>query len=115
MDTFTPEHKKEVEKLIVDSTIDALEAEIIKEDDLKPIADFVLSKIDLIKNEDELIAFLEELAAKWKFFQPIERFVEGQKQHTEEVKSVDEAQDLIKSGNIDEALQILKAAENGGI
>lgn len=115
MDTFTPEHKKEVEKLIVDSTLDALEAGAIKEEDLKPIADYVLSKIDIIKNEDELIAFLEELASKWTFFLPIERFVEGQKQHTQEVKSVDQAQDLIKTGNIDEALQILKAADSGGI
>ncbi len=55
---FTEEHKKKVEKMIVDTTIDALGVGVIQESELKPIADFVLAKIDVIKNQDELIAFL---------------------------------------------------------
>ncbi len=108
---FNQEEKKKIEKMIVDSSIDALEAGHIKEYDLSVIADFVLSKIDSIKTADELRTFLEELASKWKFFHPIEQFFEGEIQHEEEKKVVSAAEVFAKQGNVDSALAALKTAE----
>lgn len=108
---FTSEKKKTVEKMIVDSMIDAVGAGIVPEEELTSISDFVLTRIDAIKNEDELVIFLVELSQKWSFFLPIERFIEGEAKEAEDKKSVDKAENLIKDGQIDQALQVLKAAE----
>lgn len=105
--------KDNIEKMIVDATIDALEARIIGEGELQSIASFILSKIDGIKTSDELKLFLEELVGKWSFFHPVEQFLEGEVQKKEETQSVNAAEDLIKSGQIDEALKVLKATEGG--
>lgn len=111
---ITKERKDKIEKMIVDATIDALEAGIIKESELQPIASFILSKIDAIKNPEELKAFLEELVGKWSFFHPVEQFLEGEDQKKEEQASVHTAEDMIKNGQIEEALKVLKATEGGG-
>ena len=110
----TKEQKDKIEAMIVSTAIDALEAGAITEDTLKPIADFVLGKIDEIKTDAELMQFLKELEEKWPFFTPVEKFMQGQLQQAGEKISIDEAQGLIKSGQIDEALQVLKAADTGG-
>ncbi len=106
----TAEEKKKIEKMIVDTSIDALEAGAIKEYDLSVIADFVLQKIDTATTMDQMRAFLEELAAKWQFFLPIERFLEGEIQHVGEMKAITQAQALAKQGNVDQALAAIKSA-----
>ncbi|MGE5041631.1 MAG: hypothetical protein ACM3IJ_01875 [Candidatus Levyibacteriota bacterium] len=108
---FTQEHKKNVEKMIVDAAIDALGAQMIPESELQPIAAFVLGKIDLIKTVEELTEFLKELTAKWSFFLPIERFLEAEVKHEGEKELIDKAEDLVKNGNVNEALEVLKSAE----
>lgn len=112
---FTEEKKKEVEKMIVDTAIDALGAGVITEDELQPIAGFVLSRIDSIKTEEELVTFLTELSEKWKFFLPVERFLEAEVKEEQEKKTVTYAEDLIKSGDINKALNVLKTADKGGM
>lgn len=109
---FTEDKKKEVEKMIVETCIDALEAELIVAEDLQTIAHFVLEHIDTIKSEDELIVFLTKLADKWKFFLPIERFLEAEIKHEEEKVYVQKAEDLAKQGDIEEALATIKQVEN---
>lgn len=108
---FTQEQKKQIEKMIVNTSIDALEAGAIQEAELQEIAKFVLLKIDAIKTEAELVVFLEELAVKWKFFLPIERFLEGEIKHEEEQKFIVQAEDLAKTGHVDEALAAIRQAE----
>ncbi len=106
----TPEEKKKIEKMIVDTSIDALEAGAIREYDLSVIADFVLKKIDTVKTQEEMRVFLEELATKWQFFLPIERFLEGEIQHVGEMKAITQAQAHAKEGNVESALAAIKAA-----
>lgn len=110
---ITKERKDKIEKMIVDAAIDALGAGVIQESELQPIAAFVLSKIDEVKTSEDLKIFLEELAGKWKFFHPVEKYLEGEEQKHDEQVSVTEAQDLVKTGHLDEAIQVLKAAEGG--
>ncbi len=111
---FTQDHKKKVEKMIVDATIDALGQEIIPESELQPIAQFVLAEIDAIKTMDELTNFLEELSARWNFFLPIERFLEAEVRHEDEKELITKAEDMIKNGDVNQALEVLKAAEQKG-
>lgn len=106
----TPEEKKKIEKMIVDTSIDALEAGAIREYDLSVIADFVLQKIDTAQTMDQMREFLEELASKWHFFLPIERFLEGEMQHDGELKAITQAEALAKQGNVDQALAAIKSA-----
>lgn len=109
---FTQDKKKEVEKLLIEATIDALEAQLIQPEDLQTIAQFVLKYIDAIKTESELITFLTQLAEKWKFFLPIERFLEAEIKHEEQQVYIQKAEDLAKQGDIEEALAAIKQAEN---
>lgn len=109
---FTDERKKQIEKMIVEASIDALEAKLIQTEDLQPIAQFVLAQIDTIKTEEELVAFLTQLAEKWKFFLPIERFLEAEIKHEEEQVFINQAEGFAKNGNIDEALAAIRKAEN---
>lgn len=112
MNTFTEEHKKQIEKMIVDASIDALEVNAIKEEELGDIAEFVLARIDAIQTTNDLEVFLKELVGKWKFFHPIEQFMEAQQKHEEEKVYVTKAEEYAKHGNVEEALAAIRQADN---
>jgi hypothetical protein len=105
---FTDEKKKELEKQIVEIAISALEGGAITENVLGDISQFVLSRIDTIKNENELAYFLEDLSERWKIFSPLYKEQKGLEQEEKDEPAVDKAEALVKSGNIDGAIQIMK-------
>lgn len=107
---FTDEKKKEIEKQIVDKSITALEQGFIKESGLGEISQFVLSKIDEIKTQAELITFLRELSSRWHFFSDMLVIESGEAQFAQEKSSIDDIEKLAKSGNLDEAISLAKQA-----
>lgn len=105
---FTEEKKKELEKQIVEMAISALENGAITEYMLGDISQFVLSRIDGIKNDEELATFLKDLSQRWSMFSPLYQEQKGQEQEEKDEAIADKAQALVKAGNIDEAIQIMK-------
>lgn len=107
---FTEEKKNKIEKLIVDKSILALEQGFIKEEGLGDISLFVLSKIDEIQTQDELMQFLRELSNKWHFFSEILVIESGETQMQKEHNAVEKVEHLAEDGNIDEAIKVAKMA-----
>ena len=85
-----------------------IERGILKEEDLPKIAEFVLSKIDLIKNEYQLEAFLPELSAKWPIFSTIEKVEKADTVAEQDEEAANSALILLKHGKIDKALSLVK-------
>lgn len=100
--------KKSIEKDIVEQVIMGLEKGFLKEEELPLIGQFVLEKIDLLKNQQELIAFLGELSSKWPIFENIKKIEEGRVREKEEDEVAEGVLTLLKHGKIENALNLAK-------
>lgn len=105
---LTSERKDEILQKIVDRILTGLENGNLTEEELKPIADFVLGRIDEFQTEDELIPFLLELAQKWSVFSNIHIQEKGEIIANKETQASQDVLDLAKSGKLDEALNLAK-------
>jgi hypothetical protein len=104
------EKKDQIESHIVDIIADAIEQEKITETDLPLISNFVLEKIDTIVSKDQLLLFLTELASNWEIFRTLEVTQRGEIQKKKEEEAVQNISQLVQDGNINDAIQIAKAA-----
>lgn len=109
---FTTEKKNEVEKQIVDICISGLENKSITEDQMGDISFFVLERIDLVKTQEELVEFLEKLSQRWSIFSGMLEIIKGEEGVANERSKIENVENLIKSGNIDQALMAAKSAMN---
>lgn len=106
----TQEKRTAIEKDIVDTVIAALDSGALKEADLPIVGQHVLDRIDKIETQEELILFLEVMAERWSIFTPLVTREKGVIEYGKEQNSVHQAEDLIKNGNIDQALKVVKGA-----
>lgn len=111
---FTEAKKKELEQSIVDICISALENKGVTEEQMGDVSFFVLERIDLVKNQQELLGFLEKLSEKWPIFVGLLEITRGEAEAVEDKKTVINVQDLIKQGNLDQAIAVAKEANGGG-
>lgn len=68
---FTQEEKKEIESKLVTQILSSLEQNKISLQDMKEIANFILDRIEVVKDKTQLIIFLEGLQNKWNVFKNI--------------------------------------------
>lgn len=109
----TQEYKYHIENLIVDAMLTAWEKNIIAEQEQFPISKFVLEQIDKVSTHEDLISFLAELSAKWSFFKPLYVSEQESVKKHEDNQMIEQAQDLAKSGNIDQALAVTREIKKG--
>ena len=107
---FTPEKKEEIEKKIVAIIADSLEQKKIGEEDLPEIATYVLENIDEVKNQEELVRFLDRLVDRWDMFHQLVSVEAGEIKEQQENQAIAKVEDLVGLGNIDAALAVAKAA-----
>lgn len=105
---ISQQHKEEIERKIIESIIVNLEENKLPQEELPIIADFVLGKIDTVKNHDELVIFLTELSTKWPIFTNITSIEKGEVKEKVEDKVAEDVLNLAKSGKIDEAIGLAK-------
>lgn len=98
----------------MDACISALENKGMTEEQMGDVSFFVLERIDLIKTQQELIGFLEKLSEKWPIFTGILGITRGEADAIEDKQTVLNVQDLIKQGNLDQAIAVAKEANGGG-
>mgnify|MGYP001563706743 CR=1 FL=1 len=110
---FTKEQKEELEKQIVDMCISALENKVLNEQQMGDISFFVLERIDLIKTQDEYEEFLAKLSSRWSVFSSMMEIALGQKGVIEDKKTVEHMEELIKTGDLNGALDAAHLAEKG--
>ncbi|OGH12343.1 MAG: hypothetical protein A2776_02525 [Candidatus Levybacteria bacterium RIFCSPHIGHO2_01_FULL_40_10] len=107
MEDFT-KHKTQIEKEVVERVATGIEKGDLKEEDLPLIGRFVLEKLDLARNQGELVSFLSELSARWPIFLTIEKIEEGSLTIAEESEVANGVLTLLKHGKIDDALSLAK-------
>lgn len=105
---MTAQHKTEIERKILKEIINALENEKVTEDELPDIADFVITHIDTVQNHEQMIKFLDELSAKWTFFEGLEQIERGEVTEAKEDQVEQEVLTLAKSGRVSEAISLAK-------
>lgn len=106
---LTDEHKKEIERSVMECIISALDQKLISSDDLPELSNYILPKIEPIRTQEEMLVFLNELVAKWKFFTPVLSAEKGEINSQTEGEAVDKVTELAKSGQIDEAVNLAKS------
>ncbi|OGH12388.1 MAG: hypothetical protein A2857_01485 [Candidatus Levybacteria bacterium RIFCSPHIGHO2_01_FULL_36_15] len=104
------EHRTEVEKAIVELIAASIENGSLGESDLPVIADFVLTKIDVLQTQEELVSFLSELSLKWPVFSNVQTLEQGKITQKAEDQALNSALDLAKEGKIDEAVDLARTA-----
>lgn len=104
------EKKKSLEKQIVETMINAAENKIITDEQLSVISTVILAKLDGIIDNVTYEEFLEEITNRWDMFKPLlvlEKSVEKEKIEEEAIK---QALQLVQQGNIEEAINTAKVA-----
>lgn len=105
-------NQAELEKLIVEKMVEGLKTDQLKEPDLPKIASFVLKRIERINNQDQLVGFLSQLSLKWPIFTSLAKFEEAKLQRVVETKIAGEVLQLIRSNQINNAIQLAKSYIN---
>lgn len=95
---------------IVDVLIANVENQTLQEAEITPIADFVLKRIEEVKNSMEIEALLVDLSQNWPIFQSISRLHEGEEKERADKEVADGVLALAQSGKIDEAIDLAKTA-----
>lgn len=99
------EHKKEVQRRIMETLLTAYEKLEITKTDFDEISKFILEKDPSIQTHHGLVIFLRELTAKWSIFSFVLTLENGEVKKIEENKTVEQIEDLTQEGKIDEALE----------
>lgn len=105
---FSEEHKKQVETMLVEAVITALESGDLAEGDLPAIGNAILSHIDSITSSQELVTFLKKLSSEWPFFSQVLEIEMGKVKAIEEAAVANDVLHMASQGQIEEALQLAK-------
>jgi uncharacterized membrane protein YgaE (UPF0421/DUF939 family) len=65
------EKKKEVIEKITGTLLDAMEQQLLSEEEGRVVAEYILSKKESFTNQEELIEFLQTLSDIWSIFTPL--------------------------------------------
>ena len=82
---------------------------MMDEDTASDVAAFVLDNIDKTQNSLEIVNFLEELSKKWPVFQQVLTLEQGQIAEKKSQDIAQQASDLIKNNQMDEALKMVQS------
>lgn len=114
MDQLTPQHKNEVMLKLAETVANALEQDLATTEEVDALSPYVLENIDKINTHDELIKFLRELSSKSPIFSYLLVTESGEVKKKEDENVADKAEDLLKTGQVDAALDMVKEATNNG-
>ena len=98
------DHKKNLERMIIDTMTNSLEKQKLAESELQTISKFVLEHIDRINNHQQLVSFVDQLSAKWPIFLTIDQIERGEEKKFTETEAAKTMLNLIKNGKSNEAL-----------
>lgn len=111
---FTTQQKEALEKQIVEMCISALENKQLTEAQMGEISFFVLERIDLLKTQDDYIDFLVQLSRRWSIFTSLMEIAKGNNEVAEDKNTVKNMEAMIKTGDLNGALELAHIAEKGG-
>ena len=101
-------HIEGVERKLLVDLMKQMETKEFTDEEIKEMSTFVLEKVDSAKDNNELIAVLDELSKKWPFFENIEQLERGIVGDVHEDIVTNNVLELAKNGNIEEAIAMAK-------
>ena len=104
--------KNQIEERITQVILGEIEKETLTIDQSSEIVNYCLEKIKPVNTQEELLAFLSEISAKWPMFSQLVILEQGKAKEENKEEAVENIVDLVKSGNIDEAVNMAKSANN---
>jgi hypothetical protein len=104
--------KNQIEQAITQTILNQIEKETLTVDESSEIVSFCLEKIKALNTEEEMTSFLLEISAKWPIFSGIATLEQGKAKEEQKDEAVDNVVSLVKSGNLEEALDMAKSANN---
>jgi hypothetical protein len=110
---ITAQKRDELLTEMVQSMVSALESKTLTDDDVPPIADYILNEIDQVNTQEELLAFLRKISGIWNVFTSVLVIESGEAKEKREEDAIIDMIDLIKKGKIDDAILLGKAATKG--
>jgi hypothetical protein len=103
------EHKRQIEKQIVDKALSEYGEGKITREQLKQIADYTVDAMSKIQNHAHVISFLNALSTHWTFFQGLAMVEEGEQRDLEETEVHSGVLTLAQNGKIDDAIKLAKS------
>jgi hypothetical protein len=103
------QYREQILQKTYDVMTQAVENGTLQEEDISPMADFILERVDKLTTYDQVIGFFHLLALKWPIFSSLSVETEGKLQEKVESHVRDSMLSLIKEGKVDEAVQIGQA------
>jgi len=104
------EKKYQIEQELVRIILGEIESEKLSFDQSKEITEYSVPKLKSITSEDDLLKFITELSTKWPLFTPLVTFEQGKAKEEQKDVVTDNIMDLVDSGNINEAVDLAKTA-----
>lgn len=104
--------KNQIEQAITDIILGQIEKETLTVEESSEIVGFCLEKIHALNSEEELLSFLSETSVKWPIFSGLASLEQGKTKEEQKDEAIDNVVSLVKSGNIDEAVNMAKSANN---
>lgn len=102
------DHRDEIVKRLTQDLVEEMEKNGVTEADLPKIADFILEKVDKAQNHNELITLLDQLSAKWPFFETVEQLERGEVRELMEDSAEKDLLKLARAGKIEEVIRFSK-------
>lgn len=104
--------KNQIEQEITQVILNQIEKETLTVDESSEIVGFCLEKIQAVNTEEEMASFLADISVKWPIFSGIVSLEQGKAKEEQKDEAVDNVVSLVKTGNIEEALNMAKSANN---
>ena len=107
---LTSEYKEAIAKQLLSLMTKALQENTVTELDLQEMAEWFSLRTKTMTTRAEMTAFIAELAAKWPVLAPLVTLETAKAKEAEEVQVAQNVTELVRTGNLDDALQVAKSA-----
>lgn len=108
MDPVFQNHVREIEDKIAKEVLIAIEENKVSDDELGDLGKFVLEKLEVSKDHNQLVSVISEMSNKWPFLKNIENLEKGEVKEEAEDKGEKDVLNLAKSGKVEEAINLAK-------
>ena len=105
---ISEEYKEQIQRKILEAIITGLHQDVLASFELPDIAEFVLTTLNLVKTEDDLVNFYTDLATQWPVFENLKNYQLLEIQSHNNQKKTDHILDALRQGNVDEAIDMVK-------
>ncbi len=99
MNQYNQEIKTDLEKVLAERILLALDNKQIKLEEMKEMANYVLDKVENIKDYDQMLLFLTMLKEKWVIFKDVHGIFNAKNKQEGEQAVINKLENYLKGVN----------------